>query len=239
MCESMPKGEPIGAALMGDSMPKGEPIGAALMGESMPKGEPIGAALMGESMPKGEPIGADQSVEQVSAPVRVAAPIASPIAAPIAAPVFSSMPHVVNHSIQSVVGDPLAEELARDVIASTDYSGVVVPDATAMPESVRRQVAAALRSATPSNRATQVKPYLLQRVHTSGSVNALLSDVAEDKTPIMAANMRSWVMSSDGRGGFKFHRPDGQSVDARVVRIKERPEAVIMYSPLSAKDGQH
>lgn len=231
-------GASLVSASLGSSMPAAEPINSSMpaaepINSSMPAAEPIVrvAAAISTSMPAAEPI---ISPTPAADSIGSSMPAAEPINCHMT---FSSMPNVgLKADMVSVADDPLAAELAREVIGSTDYSGVIVPDMSVMSVEVRRDVAANIHD--NPNRARMVAAYQLRRADTSRTLNDLLNGGREEETPVLAANNKAWRMQASHDGALLIRTSSGELLRAEVRRIKERPEAVIIYAPVSSKMGQ-
>lgn len=214
------------AALVRAALDPNDPDAAAA---PKPRPMPIvrvpGESLLGSSMPAAEPISQNLSM-----------PAAEPIAQN---PAFESMPNVaLATETLSVSSDPLAEEFTREVIAEEGkYAGVIVPDMMAMPSATRDLVVKSLR-ANP-RRAEMISAYLLRRADTSLTLNALLSGKHEAESPVLAANGRVWRLQTTATGQVLMRAANGDLVPVRVMRLKERPEAVVIYTPLTCKEGQY
>ena len=234
---SMPAAEPIErvAQSINSSMPAAEPINS-----SMPAAEPITrvAQPIKSSMAAAEPFNPDEELIDEPAPAAKSGGLSMPAAEPINCHMtFSSMPNVgLKADMVSVSDDPLAAELAHEVIGSTDYSGVIVPDMSVMSVEVRREVAANIHDNL--NRKRMVEAYQLRRADTSRTLNDLLNGGREEETPVLAANNKAWRMQASHDGALLIRTASGELLRAEVRRIKERPEAVIIYAPVSSKMGQ-
>lgn len=152
---------------------------------------------------------------------------------------YESMPNVaLLGEPVSIKSDPLLAAFARDVINSDEYSGVIVPSRDAMEDKVREALAAHMQESKDT--AAMTKPYLLKRIHTSHSINALIGETPDPEVALKALNGGVWrlAVGADGR----VHMVARNNTDRRPVqihRIAERPEAVVIYTTLQAAQGQH
>ena len=196
------------------SIPESLPYAAAQEFDSMPRAIPWSAAKLPESMPTPIPYSEEAS---------------------IALPVFSSMTNVERFKTRSLKEDPLAHELARDILNGDKYSGIVVPDLGA---DASKAIAGQLAARSAEERDDYKKPYQLIRGETSASINRLLNGSQVGEFPLVAANTGVWKMASDDQGAVTVRNiKTDQMVPAVITRIAERPEMVMIHVPIAHTEG--
>lgn len=220
----------------------------ALASGAPPRAAPVDAmpriAVPGDSIADSCPGLEDYSAAPVASAVSSAAPASMPpgiaiqkVSEPLA--LFDSMPNVGRLGDPvSIKSDPLLAEFARDVINSNEYSAVIVPSREAMDDKVREAVAKHI--AQSKDASDMKKPYLLKRIHTSHSINALIGANPDPTVALKAVNGGVWRLAIGPDG--QVHMVARNNTDQRPVqihRIAERPEAVVIYTSMQAAQGQH
>ena len=257
LAPSMPGLDPIARGIDATSMPGLEPIASGVNTASIPSLEPIASGVSTASVPSLIPIathiGDPPSLEPLSFAEESPTPslvniadLTPPSAVAIETeideefPVYPSVSNVASLPVRSLASDPLAAELAKQVLAEKNvYSGVFVPSPSIFPYGERRAAAADLAAMPDEERARQIKPYLMVRQHTNHTIQALLAGEETRETGVVAANMKPWSVQTraDGTVHVRNHAQSRQS-QAEMYRIKEHPAAIMIYTNVPCKEGQ-
>lgn len=248
--DSMPAARPINAQV--DSVPEGRPINAQV--DSVPAARPINlnAAAVQDSVWT-EPSG-DTAAQQLynSTPAVNPMPLRSSSGRSLfdrqvtpAADylddriVYESLPNAARMQSRSASLDPLARQMVRPLMQSHDYSGVMIPDLTALGAQQREALAAQMAKMSDSQLASSIAAYLLPRETTAPAINALLSGSAEPRVSVPSANGKSWTLESAPGGRIAVHNHQTKQTHAATVwSVEERPQTVMILMPVDYKSGQ-
>lgn len=228
---AVPQEQPVQAAVA-------EFVGASLTGDGLPQVpslELIASSASLPPVPSLEPVMAEPEVAEPPPPAKIE-PVSNQ-----AYPIYASMSNVAMLPMKSLNDDPLALEMARELLADPhEYAALFVPDEQIFPADQRAAAAEQMRALAPGPRAELVRAHMLRRSDTNNLVQALISGEHVPETGLLAANTDRgvWRVSADANGTLHvFDFTKKQRVPMQAYRMQEHSPAVVFSTPVLYKSA--